>query len=448
MTTVQPTITVPAHVPFPQTLERRDTARLRAYAENLDFYNGLQWSGRPRRQERRLVFNYVKTLVDKVAAYVCADVRADVTPLDASPGARDGARAAEDALRRIAEDNDLDLLDLDSEVDAAILGDGCYKVTWDSEGRRVRITTPDVQGIYAWWTGDDISRVWRVASRYRLAQEEAEDAFGMDLAAHGAGDRPVTVVEVWTARDFQLWVDSALVQEMPNPYGFLPFIIYPNLRLPKQFWGVSDVGPLIEPARELNRTLSQLSTILELSGNPIAVLENVDGAQDIAVQPGAVWELPERARAYLLDLLQGGGVRLHADYTEVVYRALHDISEVPRTAFGQNSQALSGVALEMEMQPLLQKVKRKRLIRGAVYRKRNEMALRILEQKTGVSYAPYRTHVLWGPVLPQDRSRDIQDEELLVRSGVHSRRTAMLRLGVQDPDTELARIAEEQTAGG
>ena len=68
----------------------------------------------------------------------------------------------------------------------------------------------------------------------------------------------------------------------------------------------------------MNRALSQLSTILELSGNPIAVLENVTEAQDIAVQPGAVWELPEQARAYLLDLLQGGGVQLHIDYVNLV----------------------------------------------------------------------------------------------------------------------------------
>ena len=54
--------------------------------------------------------------------------------------------------------------------------------------------------------------------------------------------------------------------------------------------------------RELNRALSQLSLILELSGNPTAVLENVSESQDIVVQPG---ELLEGARAYLLDLRKG-----------------------------------------------------------------------------------------------------------------------------------------------
>jgi hypothetical protein len=47
-------------------------------------------------------------------------------------------------------------------------------------------------------------------------------------------------------------------------------------------------------------------------------------AEDIKVQPGALWAIPEDAKAYLLDLLQGGGVRLHVDYIDLLYRALHD----------------------------------------------------------------------------------------------------------------------------
>jgi hypothetical protein len=88
--------------------------------------------------------------------------------------------------------------------------------------------------------------------------------------------------------------------------------------------------PVRESIRELNRAFSQLSMILELSGNPVAVLENVGESQDVAVRPGAVWELPERAKVYLLDLLQGGGVRLHADYVELICRTLYDLGETPR----------------------------------------------------------------------------------------------------------------------
>lgn len=52
----------------------------------------------------------------------------------------------------------------------------------------------------------------------------------------------------------------------------------------------------MEPQRELNRSMSQLSRILELSGNPIAVLENVEESEDIAVTPGAVGTFPKELR--------------------------------------------------------------------------------------------------------------------------------------------------------
>jgi hypothetical protein len=273
-------------------------------------------------------------------------------------------------------------------------------------------------------------------------------AKGSRLRAGGA-KTGVEVIEVWTDAAFELWADGARIEQRDNPYGFIPFVIYPNIREPKQFWGCSDLPPIKEPLRELNRALTQLSMILELSGNPIAVLENVSESADIAVMPGAVWELPERARAYLLDLLQGGGVKLHADYVDLVYRALHDLGEAPRTAFGDNRAGLSGVALNVELDPLLKKVARKRLIRGAAFRRRNEMILRILEQYApagdGVPYAPYRSRIVWGSVLPLDRSRLVEDERALVAAGIHSRRRAADELGVEDPDAENRRWLEEQS---
>jgi hypothetical protein len=424
---------------FPQTLARMDTERMRGYRNNLAFYTGTQWQKRPRPGERHLTFNYARTVIQKVTSYLMSGMTTLVEPSDSSPESAQRARDAQEALRQVYEAGQLESLDFETELDTAILGDGAYKVTWDALRERVHVSAPDVQGLFAWWIGDDPSRVWRIASRYQLSNEEAAMLYGVETPKRQA----VTVVEAWTDDIFQLWVENSLVQERPNPYGFIPFVAFPNLRTPKAFWGESDLPPLMEPAWELNRALSQLSMIVELSGNPIAVLEGVERAEDIAVQPGAVWELPERARAYLLDLLQGGGVRLHIDFIELIYRAIHDLSETPRTSFGDNPRALSGVALEMEMHPLLQRVRRKRLARTAAYKQRNEMILRVLEERTGVQYLPVRQQIMWGPVLPQDRGRLVRDEQLLVNAGIHSRRTAMESLGVQDPDAEMRRVGEE-----
>ncbi len=200
----------------------------------------------------------------------------------------------------------------------------------------------------------------------------------------------------------------------------------------------------MESQRELNRAMSQLSRILELSGNPIAVLENVEESEDIAVRPGAVWNIPEDAKAYLLDLLQGGGVNLHIHYIDLVYRALHDLSESPRSAFGGMERDLSGVALELDLQPLLQKVRRKRIIRTAAYNRRNEMVLKLLAKYSGEDFGQNHLRVVWGPVLPQDMERKVGNEQAMVQTGIHSRRTAMDEVGVRDPDQEFRRWLEER----
>jgi hypothetical protein len=424
----------------PGSLNRLDTTRLATYRSNLDFYQGTQWPQTSR--NRQLVFNYAKVSIDKVTSFLMQGLGVACYPGEDTDELKARVRKAEQLLRQVHDQNNLQQLEYETEIDTAILGDGCYKVIWDTDEKRIRITAPDVSGIFAWWLGDDTSRVWRVASRYMLTQDEAQL-----LYPHYAScitNKTATITELWTAKDFSLYLDNDLIESKPNPYGFIPFIIFPNVKKPKEFWGESDIPVLIQPQRELNRALSQLSRILELSGNPIAVLENVASAEDIKVQPGALWTIPEDAKAYLLDLLQGGGVRLHVDYIELLYRALHDISEMPRAAWGGVERDLSGSALRIELGSLIQKVIRKRTIRTNVYHQCNDMILKLAEMYMHENFDGVNHRVVWGPILPQDATTQAQTEQLLVQAGVHSRRTAMDEIGIQDPDEEFTRWLEER----
>jgi hypothetical protein len=428
----------------PGELAQLDSERMRGYKDLLDFYEGRQWPGR-NSNEKRLTFNYARVVIDKLTSYLMGGMKIKISSVGASHDSpavgEEKARSAQAALDRISLLNNLQQLDFDTELDCAVLGDGAYKITWDGEAGEVRVTAPDVQGLYAWRQPDDSARIWRVASRYCLPAADAAALYGAKTRGKTAN-----ITEVWTDSTFELWCDNALIERKANPYGFIPFIIFPNLRQPKRTWGLSDLPQIMEPQRELNRALSQLSHILELSGNPIAVLENVEQSEDIAVRPGAVWNLPEEAKPYLLDLLQGGGVNLHISYIEMLYRTLHDMAESPRAAFGGTGRDVSGVALEIELQPLLQKIWRKRLIRGPVYRRRAEMLLRMLSKYTGEDYSGLNIEVVWAPVLPRDMNATVQSEETLVQSGIHSRRRAMTEVGVADPENEFARWLEERSA--
>jgi len=421
----------------PGQLARMDSRRLAAYRSNLDFYSGSQWQKSSR--HRQLVFNYARVSIDKITSYLMQGLSSACYPIEDNEQSKGIARGAEQLLRQVYEQNNLQQLDWETEIDAAVLGDACYKVTWDAEEKRIRVTAPDISGIFAWWLGDDMSHVWRVASRYELTQEEITALYNISIPKKKA-----YITELWTNRSFDLYLDNEVMQSKPNPYGFIPFVIFPNLREPKKFWGSSDIPGIMQPQRELNRALSQMSRILELSGNPIAVLENVGSAEDIKVQPGAVWTLPEDTKAYLLDLLQGGGIRLHIDYINMIYRTLHDISETPRAAYGGVEKELSGEALRIELGSLLQKITRKRTIRTGAYNQRADMILKLAGQYLKQNFEGITHRIVWGPILPQDTARQAQNEQLLVQAGVHSRRTAMDEMNIQDPDEEFNRWLEER----
>ena len=247
----------------------------------LDFYHGRQWPS-IRREDKRLTFNYAAAVVDKLTAYLMNGLSVRAVSLDGSAGSKAAPARAQHLLDKARSYNNLDRLDYETEIDAAVLGDGCYRLGWDAAAGTVRVTSPDIAGIDADYAVDGVT-VEKVTLNYTVFKAVAFQAWGFD-----SPNRDVDVVETWTAGAFEVACGGEMISGGDNPFGFIPFIVFPNLPRPKSFWGVSDLEPLFEVQRELNRSTSQLSRILELSGNPIAVLENVESSQDIAVTPGAV----------------------------------------------------------------------------------------------------------------------------------------------------------------
>src|SRR5439155_26759588 len=124
---------------------------------------------------------------------------------------------------------------------------------------------------------------------------------------------------------------------------------------------------------------------------------------------------------------------------------------MPRTAFGDGAgTAKSGVALEIELQPMLQKIARKRAIWSVALGERSRMILRLHAQhgdKMAASVLSpaqgYTISVVWPPILPSDRSELVAQDESLVDAGSHSRRRAMDLLGEPVAQAEWKRVLEE-----
>ncbi len=453
-------------------LRARDGERLRRYRELLDFYEGRHFAA-PRRGRTNLVVNYARAVVDKGVSYLfgrgihlavpeIAPLTADLAAPGLSPARVEGeagfgpgaarARLAERLLAQIAEENDLDLLLLHAATNAAALGDAVLKVYWDAAAGRVRILNVDPFGFFPTWASDDLATLRRVALCGRLAAADARDRYGWRGTARSSLDE-VETLEIWTAERFQLVVGGELARDDANPYGFIPFVHVPNLQPPNTPWGVSDLVDVIPLNRELDERMSDQADVIRYHADPPVVFRGVERHSDLAVGPGTVWDLPRDADVSLLEWR--GSLPTLQEHIERVLRALYEVAETPRTSFGDSGRLLSGVALETELQPLIQRTLRKRVGWSAALRHVMRLALLLSERfdprlrggiaRSGAAlFAPYRVQVIWPPLLPRDDDAEAQRNLALVAGGLRAHRSAMDALGVLDPEAELRRVRQDR----
>jgi hypothetical protein len=477
------------------SLYLRDAERLRRYRLYLDFYEGRHFA-RPRNGRSNLVLNYARVVVDKGVAYLLGrglnfavepdpnggvrrteaplysgngGVRRTEAPLysGAAPISAEAACRAEAVLYATYWDNDLDAVDLQVAQNAGTLGDGIYKVFFDPLARRIRVVNVDPFCFFARWAPDDPGTLLQVEVAYTLGADELpEGARSQEKESppgswlphyrgapdpHAAPGSSVDVTERWTADELTLIVGERVARRGPNPYGFIPFVHVPNMQPPNQFWGVSDLADVIPINRELNERISDQADTIRYHANPPVIFRGVTDHTDLAVGPGTVWDIPVDADVKLLEW-QGQAPAVQA-HIEQVFRALYEVSETPRTAFGDSGRLLSGVALETELRPIIQRTLRRRAFWNRALRQRNRMILQLAEQhgldgaRPGM-FAPYRSRVVWPPMVPQDDAQDVRNNIALVAAGLRSHRTAMDLLGAETPEEEIRRVLEDRATLG
>lgn len=432
--------------------------RLRRYREYQQFYEGRHFE-RSRNGRSTLVLNYARAIVDKGIAYLLGrGVGFGVVPRrEASTRDRRRAAEAEQLLYDVCWENDVEGVDLQVAQNAAVLGDGVYKVLWEPADGRIRILSVDPRTFFPTWAGDDPSTLRRVEVLYSLGVEDlALGGYGLgpgEAEALCNADGTAEVVERWTPTELEVVVARKTTRRGPNPYGVIPFVHVPNLPLANDPWGQSDLVDVIPINREIDERVSDQADVIRFHADPPIVFRGVTEHADLAVGPGTVWDIPSDADVKLLEW-QGQSVAV-GEHIERLYRTLYEVSETPRSAFGDSGRLLSGVALETELRPIVQRTLRKRAWWTRALRKRSALVLELARQfgagRGGSPLPPLessRIRVLWPPMLPKDDVTEVQNQIRLVGAGLRSHRTAMDALGTENPEEELARVQTDRASLG
>jgi len=218
--------------------------------------------------------------------------------------------------------------------------------------------------------------------------------------------------------------------EVRWPWPWPPIVDAQNLPSPNEYLGIADIEPDIIALNDaINFVISNIARIIRYHAHPKTWGKGFRANQlNIAVDETIV--LPsENAELHNLEMQSdlSSSIELYKRLKE----ALHEISRVPEVATGKVDSigALSGVALQILYQPLLEKIRAKRETYGELL---IELNRRLLEM---AGFGPDNIVTIhWPELLPRDAKAERETALLDQQLGV-SQDTILQRLGF-DPELE------------
>lgn len=239
------------------------------------------------------------------------------------------------------------------------------------------------------------------------------------------------------SRDGGSWVTLA---ETRWPYPWAPVIDCQNLPLPNEFWGMSDLeSDVLELSQSVDFVLSNLKKIIRYHAHPKTWGRGFDSQKlTVGIDGVIILNAPD---AELHNLEMESDLASSITLYDRLREALHEVSQVPEVATGKldNVGQLSGLALQILYQPLIEKTEVKRRSYGALL---VELNRRLLEM--GGFGPDNRTVLHWPEMLPTDAMAERQTALLDEQLGV-SRDTLLQQLGYDaDLEREKRRTNEAQ----
>jgi hypothetical protein len=219
-----------------------------------------------------------------------------------------------------------------------------------------------------------------------------------------------------------------VVKETPWPYSFPPIAHCQNLPAPNEFWGMADLeDDVVDLIKAINFVLSNLRKIIRYHGHPKTIGTGFT-QQQIKIDTDELLILPN-PDARIFNLEMTGNLQSSLDFFRTLKEALFTESRMPEIALGsmQGVGALSGVALEILYQPLLDKTETKRLLYGEMLRDLCARMLVIGGFRPSVDDVEVR--VTWPEILPRDMVQERQMLQIDRELGIVSKDTAATKLG-------------------
>lgn len=400
-----------------------ERTRLERYQKAWDAYFGAfpqALQVKPGASDDNVAVNYVRLIVDKGVSFLFG--KPVQWELDNNSSERTPAEKWLDECVRV---NGGSLLWQKLAVNGGVCGHCYVKIVPSPQpGGYPRLINLSPEYVTVVCDPDDIDQVWRYIIQYPAKGTEGERLVVRQVIERDAGGRWTVIDEIsvnegrWETRQAIQW-----------PWNWPPVVDVQNLPSPNEYYGLADVEEdVLRLNYAINFTLSNLQRIIRFHAHPKTWGQGFS-ASTLKVGVDETIVLP--AGATLQNLEMQSDLTSSIQYYERLKQALHETAHVPEVATGrlESTGQLSGVALRILYQPLLDRTEQKRLTYGGLI---VELFRRLLEM---AGYGGDNLVTLtWPELLPSNRLEELQAATLSSQLGV-SNDTLLRELGY-DPDVE------------
>jgi hypothetical protein len=249
-------------------------------------------------------------------------------------------------------------------VNGAVCGHAFVKVTV-GKGGLPRLVVLDPMTVSVSWKPDD----WEDVVGYRLEWHGVDPVSGRARAHRQVISRRDEtgweIVDQVSEGDDARWVTVGVELW---PHAWAPIAACQNLPSPNEYWGTADLEEdVLDVCQSLNFVLSNAVRIIRLHAHP-KLWGSGFTQRDLPLEPEDVTVLPDAGAAlHLLEMRGdlGSSLEVYGRLRE----ALHEMARVPDPLpGGALTTRLSGAALRMLHQPLVEKTQTKRLLYGDMLR--------------------------------------------------------------------------------
>lgn len=375
---------------------------------------------KPNSADDNVAVNYVRLIVDKGVSFLFGQ------PVNFDLGGDTQERTPDEQwLDEVIRRNGGALLWQKLATNGGVCGHAFLKIVPMPDGYpRLVIQSPEYVTVVC--DPDDIDIVHRYVIQY-----PAKGINGERLVKRQTIERSENG-QRWTVKDEESRNESAwrLISLVEWPWAWAPVVDVQNLPSPNEYYGIADAEEdVLKLNYAINFTLSNLQRIIRFHAHPKTWGSGFQAnTLKVGVDETIILPNPD---AKLANLEMQSDLTSSIDYYLRLKEALHETAHVPEVATGKldSTGQLSGVALAILYQPLMDRTEQKRLTYGALI---VELFRRLLDLAGKGSDKLVTLH--WPNLLPVNRLEELQGGVLEKQLGV-SEDTILRHLGY-DPDEE------------